>query len=82
MAQGGNIASSLFNAVFGNLLGIFVTPLLIFKFLGTSQISVPYLAILKKLTSKVSRLRGGTVGIKTGFVVPYVCRPSWEKRRV
>ena len=52
-SAGGSVASALFNAVLGNLLGIFATPLLIFHFLGTSHISVPYLSVLKKLVVKV-----------------------------
>ena len=63
-SAGGNVATALFNAVVGNILGIFATPLLIFKFLGAGAgaasgaggatvAGISYLAVLKKLSKKV-----------------------------
>lgn len=53
-AAEGNVAVSLFHAVFSNLAGIFVTPALIFMYLGADCASVgsPYAAVTK-LTSQV-----------------------------
>mmetsp|Transcript_12954 Transcript_12954/g.15821 ORF Transcript_12954/g.15821 Transcript_12954/m.15821 type:complete len:433 (-) Transcript_12954:1020-2318(-) len=49
---GGNVASALANAVFGNLLGIFVTPALLMYFFGT-MIELPFLQMVMKLCNKV-----------------------------
>ncbi len=49
---GGNVASALANAVFGNLLGIFVTPALLMYFFGT-MIELPFLKMVLKLCNKV-----------------------------
>jgi len=52
----GNVATSLFSAVLGNLLGVFVSPLLIFKCLGAAakeSSSLSYLAVISKLGKKV-----------------------------
>ena len=53
-AAEGNVAVSLFHAVFSNLAGIFITPALIFFYLGADCASVgsPYAAVTK-LTSQV-----------------------------
>ena len=49
---GGNVASALANAVFGNLLGIFATPALLMYFFGT-MIELPFLSMVWKLCNKV-----------------------------
>ena len=49
---GGNTASSLCNAIVSNLLGIFVTPALLFRFFG-ANISLPFFDMLIKLCNKV-----------------------------
>ncbi len=49
---GGNVASALANAVFGNLLGIFATPALLMYFFGT-MIELPFLDMVWKLCNKV-----------------------------
>jgi hypothetical protein len=49
---GGNVASALANAVFGNLLGIFATPALLMYFFGT-MIELPFLKMVMKLCNKV-----------------------------
>ena len=49
---GGNVASALANAVFGNLLGIFATPALLMHFFGT-MIELPFLDMVLKLCNKV-----------------------------
>lgn len=49
---GGNVASALCNAVLSNLLGIFATPALLFRFFG-AQIQLPFLDMLLKLSNKV-----------------------------
>lgn len=49
---GGNTASALCNAIISNLLGIFVTPALLFRFFGAS-IQLPFLEMLFKLCNKV-----------------------------
>ena len=51
-ASGGNVATSICNAVISNLLGIFATPALLFYFFGT-QISLPFIDMLLKLCNKV-----------------------------
>jgi sodium/bile acid cotransporter 7 len=51
-ASGGNVASSLCNAVVSNLFGIFLTPALLFRFFG-AQIQLPFLNMVAKLCSKV-----------------------------
>ena len=54
----GNVATSLFSAVLGNLLGVFVSPLLIFKCLGAAakeSSSLSYLAMISKLGKKASK---------------------------
>jgi len=49
---GGNVASALCNAVLSNLLGIFATPALLFRFFG-ADIQLPFLDMLLKLSNKV-----------------------------
>lgn len=51
-ACGGNVASSLCNAVISNLAGVFVTPALLFRFFGTS-IQLPFVDMVMKLSNKV-----------------------------
>jgi len=51
-SAGGNAASALCNSVYGNLLGIFITPALLFRFFGT-KISLPFMDMLSKLIVKV-----------------------------
>ena len=51
-ASGGNVASSLWNAVVSNLAGIFLTPALLFRFFG-AQIQLPFLDMVIKLCGKV-----------------------------
>jgi len=51
-AAGGNAASALCNAVIGNIIGIFVTPALLLRFLGTS-IDLPFVEMILKLCNKV-----------------------------
>mmetsp|Transcript_22765 Transcript_22765/g.32581 ORF Transcript_22765/g.32581 Transcript_22765/m.32581 type:complete len:224 (-) Transcript_22765:172-843(-) len=51
-ASGGNIASSLCNAVISNLSGIFVTPALLLRFFGAS-IQLPFGEMIVKLCKKV-----------------------------
>ncbi|XP_028824296.1 sodium/bile acid cotransporter 7 isoform X3 [Denticeps clupeoides] len=47
-AVGGNEAAAIFNSAFGSFLGIFVTPLLLLLFLGSSS-SVPFSSIFSQL---------------------------------
>lgn len=49
---GGNTASALCNAIISNLIGIFATPALLFRFFGAS-IQLPFLDMLFKLCNKV-----------------------------
>jgi sodium/bile acid cotransporter 7 len=49
---GGNDAVAIFNAAFGNLLGIFVTPLLILLLVG-SESDIPLKEVLVKLVLKI-----------------------------
>ena len=51
-ASGGNVAAALCNAVGSNLVGIFATPALIFRFFG-SQMKLPFLAMVLKLSKQV-----------------------------
>ena len=51
-AAGGNVASALCNAVIGNIFGIFATPALLLRFLGTS-IDLPFVDMILKLCNKV-----------------------------
>ena len=51
-AAGGNVASSLCNAVISNLAGIFVTPALLLRFFGTN-IQLAFGPMVVKLCSKV-----------------------------
>ena len=50
--SGGNVATSICNAVLSNLAGIFVTPALLFQFFG-AQIRLPFLLMVLKLCQKV-----------------------------
>lgn len=52
-AAGGNVASALCNAVISNMLGIFITPALIFRFFGGSALSLPLGEMVLKLSNKV-----------------------------
>lgn len=49
---GGNTASALCNAIISNLIGIFLTPALLFQFFGAS-IQLPFLNMFLKLCNKV-----------------------------
>lgn len=49
---GGNVASSLCNAVLGNVMGILATPALLLRFFGTT-VSLPFGKMVTKLSSKV-----------------------------
>ena len=49
---GGNVASALCSAVISNLMGIFATPALLFRFFG-ADIELPFLDMILKLSSKV-----------------------------
>ena len=51
-AAGGNVASSLCNAVISNLGGVFLTPALLLQFFGTS-IQLPFTEMVLKLCNKV-----------------------------
>lgn len=50
--SGGNVATSICNAVLSNLAGIFITPALLFQFFGT-QIRLPFVHMVMKLCQKV-----------------------------
>ena len=52
VAAEGNASSALFNATMGNIIGVFVSPLLIFGMLDI-QGSVSYADVLLKLTYQV-----------------------------
>ena len=49
---GGNVATALCNAILSNLLGIVVTPMLLFRFFG-SDLSLPLYDMVVKLMNKV-----------------------------
>ena len=49
---GGNVAAALSNTVLSNLLGIFATPALLFRFFG-AQIELPFVEMLLKLCQKI-----------------------------
>ena len=49
---GGNVATSICNAVISNIAGIFITPALLFRFFG-ANIKLPFLAMVLKLCKKV-----------------------------
>lgn len=51
-SSGGNVASSICNAVISNMAGIFVTPALLFHFFG-ANIKLPFLQMVLKLCKKV-----------------------------
>ena len=51
-AVGGNEAGAIFNSAFGSFLGIFVTPMLLLVFLGSSS-TVPYSSIFTQLSMTV-----------------------------
>jgi sodium/bile acid cotransporter 7 len=51
-AGGGNVATSICNAIISNLAGIFVTPALLFRFFG-AQIQSPFLQMVTKLCNMV-----------------------------
>ncbi|KAL3929897.1 MAG: hypothetical protein SGBAC_012003, partial [Bacillariaceae sp.] len=51
-ASGGNVATSICNAVISNMAGILVTPALLLHFFGTS-IQLPFLQMVRKLCQKV-----------------------------
>jgi solute carrier family 10 (sodium/bile acid cotransporter), member 7 len=52
-AAGGNVAAALCTAVISNMLGIFITPALIFGFFGASSMSLPFGDMVVKLSNKV-----------------------------
>jgi hypothetical protein len=49
----GNVATALCNTVISNLLGIFVTPALLFLFFGGAIIELPFFGLVGKLCKKV-----------------------------
>ncbi len=49
----GNVATALCNTVISNLLGIFITPALLFHFFGGAMIELPFLGLVAKLCKKV-----------------------------
>jgi sodium/bile acid cotransporter 7 len=49
----GSVATALCNTVISNLLGIFVTPALLFLFFGGAVIELPFLGLVGKLCKKV-----------------------------
>jgi len=49
----GSVATALCNTVISNLLGIFVTPALLFLFFGGAMIELPFLGLVGKLCKKV-----------------------------
>ncbi|GMH98567.1 hypothetical protein TrVE_jg8443 [Triparma verrucosa] len=51
-SSGGDEASAVFNAAFGNLLGVFLTPLLVLAYLGDDS-SIDFLTVLFKLGVRV-----------------------------
>jgi len=51
-AAGGDRALAIFNALVSNVLGIFITPLLLLAFLGETM-TMPYLVVLAKLAKTV-----------------------------
>ena len=51
-ASGGNVATSICNAVLSNMAGIFVTPALLLRFFGAS-IQLPFVDMVLKLCKKV-----------------------------
>ena len=51
-AAGGNDAAAIFNSAFGSFLGIFITPLLLLVFLGSSS-TVPFTSIILQLSMTV-----------------------------
>ena len=51
-AGGGNVATSICNAVISNMAGIFITPALLLRFFGT-DIKLPFVAMVLKLCKKV-----------------------------
>jgi sodium/bile acid cotransporter 7 len=51
-AGGGNVATSICNAIISNLAGIFATPALLFRFFG-AQIQLPFLQMVTKLCNMV-----------------------------
>ena len=51
-AGGGNVATSICNAVLSNMAGIFLTPALLLHFFGTS-IKLPFVDMVLKLCKKV-----------------------------
>jgi solute carrier family 10 (sodium/bile acid cotransporter), member 7 len=52
-AAGGNVASALCNSVLSNMLGIFITPALIFLFFGGNSLALPFGDMVSKLSKKV-----------------------------
>ncbi len=49
----GSVATALCNTVISNLLGIFVTPALLFLFFGGAMIELPFFGLVGKLCKKV-----------------------------
>ncbi len=59
---GGNEEAALFNATLGNILGIFVTPLLIYFFIGQSIALDPIAAIKKLMLLVILPFLAGQIG--------------------
>ena len=49
----GSVATAICNTVISNLLGIFITPALLFLFFGGAMIELPFVGLLGKLCKKV-----------------------------
>ncbi len=71
--SGGDTSVALFNAIFGNLLGIFLTPLLFIMFLGASisSIEIDILSIITRVVSLTI----------LPFLVGQMCRTFWSVGR-
>ena len=65
-ASGGNVASSLCNAVISNLAGIFITPALLLRFFGTN-IQLPFGSMVTKLCNMVLLPVGEKLWIQVTF---------------
>jgi hypothetical protein len=68
-AGGGNVATSICNAIISNLAGIFATPALLFRFFG-AEIQLPFLQMVAKLCTMVL-LPVGKFGIFVMVVSQY-----------
>lgn len=76
LSAGGNMGTAIFNAIFGNVLGVFLCPLLTISILGKTG-GISLLATLKKLGSIVILpLILGQVGHPYRYTYPYPCTNS------